>query len=153
MENVVVFFDAFFKAYGEGFAMLILSGVFIALFLELFVKKAFDSCKDNMKPETFKKFKTWTCAMLAVVLSFLCALVVYKSSDLPGAVLYFPEWFFLVYLAQYLMSMYGVKRIKENWEKKGEKKEKPVKVKKRTVSVAADAPVFTKDSDGNFVEV
>ncbi len=153
MDNLILFLDSFFEVYGEGFVMLILSGILVALFLELFIKKAFDSLvKAAKEEEKLIKAKTWTCAILAFLLSFLCTVIVFKSSILPGGALYFPEWFFLVYLTQYLMSLYGIKRIKEAWEKKGTK-EKPVKVKKRTVSVDAATPVFTKDADGNFIEV
>ncbi len=154
MENIFVFFDAFWKAYAEGFIMIALSGAVIALFIELFVKKAFDTVLEKApeeKKEKIRTAKTWVCSILSVLLAFLCAVVIFKSSELPGGYLYFPEWFFLVFLVQYLMSMHGIKRIKEAWLKKGEKPEKPVKTKKKNISVDEGTQVFTRDSNGNFV--
>jgi len=119
----------FFKDYGYSFAMFVLAGAIIALLLEITVKKVFDW----LEPKFDEKGKKVLAIVKAVVIQLLtwasciiCAKLIVDNMPLPGGKVFIIIWVPLVYIIQYIFSMYGIKGIIEWLEKRHEPKpEKP----------------------------
>ena len=149
--GIEIMFGEFFKAYGSALAMLIIQGILIALFIELAIKKAFDTMIEKAKDTTkLTTAKTIVCTDASVVLSVILAAAVVKSMPLPGNIFLYPTWIAIVYVVQYVFSLYGIKWIQAKIEAAGNKEPKP---KKKNVTIEEGTKIYKQDENGNFVEV
>lgn len=111
-------FVGFFSAYGTGLAMLILAGFCIAMFTELAIKKVFVWLEQKFADKEKLLNGVSIAKMIAIpVVTILMTLVstnlIIDSVALPGnnAIGLTPFWFMVIYVCQYVFSMYGIKGI------------------------------------------
>lgn len=137
-KTVGVAISGFFEAYGTGFAMLVLAGFIIAFVTELGIKKAFAWLEERLGGKD-TLMNVLGIAKMAVIFVFTITasavstrLILKGGLPLPGNEALAPFWFAVIYGAQYVFSMYGIKailRIKDAPKKEKEPKEpKPKKV-------------------------
>lgn len=128
----------FFEAYGTGFVMLVVAGFIIAAVVELGVKKAFDYLEEKFDGKdrllsVLSIAKMAAIFLMTVIMSIVCTKLILKAElPLPGNEALAPFWFAVIYFAQYIFSMYGIKailRVKDAPKKeKAPKEPKPKKV-------------------------
>lgn len=115
-------FVGFFSVYGTGLAMLILAGFCIAMFTELAIKKVFVWLEQKFADKEKLLNGVSIAKMIAIpVVTIFMTLVSTKlimdSIVLPGSVCgtnalgLSPFWFMVIYVCQYVFSMYGIKGI------------------------------------------
>ena len=133
LEKVGKAIENFLSAYGSSFLVMVLAGLLVAVIIELAVKKAFAWLEERFGD--VKWLDVAKMSVIFVVTIALCAvstkLILAGELPLPGNRALAPFWFGIVYIAQYVFSMYGIKalfRIKEKEPK--EKKVKGPKPKK-----------------------
>lgn len=162
---VGVAISSFFEAYGTGFAMLVLAGFIIAAVVELGVKKAFDYLEGKFKDKdgilsALGIAKTATVIAVTFAMAIISTKLILKAElPLPGNEALAPFWFAIIYFAQYVFSMYGIKtilRLKDAPKKeKAPKQPKPKKVSPvegmtklaRNVYRNADGELFNKKGE------
>ena len=151
--------SSFFDAYGTGFGMLILAGFIIAFVVELGIKKAFTYLEDKLAGKD-NLLSVLGIAKMAVIFVFTIVasavsthLILKGGIVLPGNNALAPFWFAVIYGAQYVFSMYGIKallRIREKEkEPKAPKEPKPKKAKP-TDGMTKIAHNVYKAADGNL---
>lgn len=122
----------FFKTYGYSFALLIGFGAIIAFFLEATVKKAYEWLlpKFNEKGQKILAIvKIVLILVLSSLLSIYAAKIAVKNMPFPGNGAFIVFWIALVYVSQYVFSLYGLKGFLD-WWKEHHKKEAEVEQKK-----------------------
>ena len=133
LEKIGIFFENFLKAYGTSFLMMVFAGFIVAFLVEISVKKAFAylEAKYEGKDRLLALLSAVKMAVIFIVTIVMCLvstkLILKAELPLPGNVALAPFWFAIIYGAQYIFSMYGIKAI---LERKGLKIEKKPKVKK-----------------------
>ena len=130
IEKFGIAVEDFFKAYGTSFLMMIVAGFIIAFIVEIGIKKAFAWLEKKLGEKAYLAI-----AKMAVIFSFTIlgsgvsvGLIFKAGLPLPGNAALAPFWFFIIYIAQYVFSMKGIKGILALKDR--EKKEKPAKEKK-----------------------
>ena len=134
LENVGKALESFLSAYGSSFLVMVLAGLLVAVIIELAVKKAFAWLEERFGD--VKWLDVAKMSVIFVVTIALCAvstkLILAGELPLPGNRALAPFWFGIVYIAQYVFSMYGIKalfRIREREPRERKAKEpKPKKV-------------------------
>lgn len=147
--------ESFWEEYGYSFIMLFIWGVVAALMIEYTIKVAFDSliAKSEDKKPSLVKGKAFSSLTCGVIFSIYGAYAVMTGMVLPGGKAMCIVWFSIVYLVQFLFSMYGIKYLKNRKEKpKKEKTPKPKTLSKR-VQYGEGQTIYKKLEDGTFVEV
>ena len=128
--------SSFLSVYGSSFLVMILAGLLVAIIIELAVKKAFAWLEEKFGDVRW--LDVAKMSVIFVVTIALCAvsthLIMVGELPLPGNKALAPFWFGVIYVAQYVFSMYGIKAIlglkdREPKEKKV-KEPKPKKEKK-----------------------
>lgn len=132
---------SFFSDYGYSFLMMVVIGAVVALILELTIKKALDWLEAKL--EGHDKALALLAAVRAALIQCVTWLMVacftkllVDNMPLPAGAVFYPVWLLLVYIIQYVFSMYGLKGllklIKDRSERepkvKEEKEPKPKKV-------------------------
>lgn len=148
------FIKPFWDEYGNSIIMLLAHGILIGLVIEFAVKKLFNSMiekAEGTKKEKITRGKAIASAIAGAVLSFASTYIVVRNLPLPGGNAFFAFWCTLVFMVQYLTSLYGIKILKKKFF--GEKKVKEPKPKKRSLSVNATDKIYKKLEDGTLVEV
>ena len=134
LEKVGNAVENFLSAYGSSFLVMVLAGLLIAVIIELAVKKAF-----TWLEERFGDVKWLDISKMSVIFIVTIALsaistklIMVGELPLPGNRALAPFWFGIIYFAQYVFSMYGIKalfRIREREPRERKAKEpKPKKV-------------------------
>ena len=126
-EKIGKAIENFVSAYGSSFLVMVLAGLLIAVIIELAVKKAFKWLEEKFGD--VKWLDISKMSVIFVVTIALCAistmLILAGELPLPGNRALAPFWFGIIYLCQYIFSMYGIKSLFKIKEK--EPKEKKVK--------------------------
>lgn len=126
-EKIGKAIENFLSAYGSSFLVMVLAGLLIAVIIELAVKKAFKWLEEKFGD--VKWLDISKMSVIFVVTIALCAistkLILVGELPLPGNRALAPFWFGIIYLCQYIFSMYGIKSLFKIKEK--EPKEKKVK--------------------------
>lgn len=159
-EKIGAFFESFLSEYGAGFAMMILAGAIIAFVVEYAVKRAFDYLekkyegKDKMLA-LLSAAKMGAIFVVTIVMSVICTkLIVQSELTLPGNSALTPFWFAIIYAAQYVFSMKGIKgiiEIRHRPKKERVKKEKKVKVNP-VANMERLAKNVYRDADGKLYD-
>lgn len=130
----------FFGTYGESFAMMVIAGFIIAFIVELGVKKAFDYLEEKLDGKdkilsVLSVIRMGAIFVVTFVMSIVSThLILNGGLEIPGNKALAPFWFAIIYGAQYVFSMYGIKGIlklkeeKKSKEPKAPKEPKPKKV-------------------------
>ena len=113
MENILTGVKGFFEQYGGSFAMMVLAGFIIACIVELGVKSAFRWLEEQLGKQKYLTIARIGVIFLVTVLgSFASTRIIMNGSmELPGNSAFAPFWFFIIYISQYVFSMYGIKAI------------------------------------------
>ena len=113
MENILTGVKGFFEQYGGSFAMMVLAGFIIACIVELGVKSAFRWLGEKLGEQKYLDIARIAVIFLVTVLgSFASTRIIMNGSlELPGNSAFGPFWFFIIYISQYVFSMYGIKAI------------------------------------------
>lgn len=121
---------AFFAEYGYSFFMMVVIGFVTAIITEITVKKALNW----LEQQVGEKGKKILAVVRIVVIQLatwgqviLYTHILVKNMPLPGGKVFYIIWMFLVYIIQYVFSMFGIKGILELISKL---KNKQPKVKK-----------------------
>lgn len=138
MTFLTVIWDAlkaFLEAYGASFAVMVLGGFVIAFFTEIAVKKAFKWLEERFDGNE-KILAIVDIARMAaifavtVILSAVSTGLLFKAElPLPGNKALAPFWFAVIYIAQYIFSMKGIKGILKLHEEAKNKEPKEKKAK------------------------
>ena len=133
LEKVGKAIENFLAAYGSSFLVMVLAGLLIAVIIELAVKKAFKWLEERFGD--VKWLDISKMSVIFVVTIALCAvstrLILVGELPLPGNKALAPFWFGIIYLCQYIFSMYGIKSLcKSKGKEPKEKKVKEPKPKK-----------------------
>lgn len=136
MERIFLVIWDFFKEYGWGFAMLVLSGLLVAGMVEIVVKKTCAWLAEKWEGHEkllvlLNGVKMVMTQLVTGLLSVWFAQLVVKAVALPGGEVLLPIWVCCVYFIQYIFSMVGWKGICAYVEsrKNREPKQKTTKVK------------------------
>lgn len=124
---------AFFADYGYSFLMMVVIGFVISIITEITIKKALNWLEEKVKGHerlvaivNVLRTVSLQCVTWCMVIVFTKLLV--ETMPLPGNGILWPVWICLVYIIQFVFSMYGIKgllaAIKRHSEKKKEPKEK-----------------------------
>lgn len=131
IEKVFKTVGDFFAAYGEAFVMMIVAGFIIAFIVEVAIKKAFAWLESRFEGKE-KILAALAIAKMIVIFAVTIAatalsthLIMTGGIALPGNKALAPFWFAVIYLCQYVFSMYGIKGLLGLKDK--EQKEKAVK--------------------------
>ena len=130
---------AFFAEYGYSFLMMVVIGFVTAIITEITIKKALNWLEEHLGDKGKKILAV--ARVVAIQLATWGQVILYthilvKNMPLPGGKVFYVVWMFLVYIIQYLFSMYGIKGILEAIAKKAEKEKQP-KVKKEKLDPVA----------------
>ena len=130
---------AFFAEYGYSFLMMVVIGFVTAIITEITIKKALNWLEERLGDKGKKILAV--ARVVAIQLATWGQVILYthilvKNMPLPGGKVFYVVWMFLVYIIQYLFSMYGIKGILEAIAKKAEKEKQP-KVKKEKLDPVA----------------
>ena len=132
LEKIGNVVGSFLEAYGSSFAMMIIAGLLIALFVEYAVKKAFAWLEQTFGDVQWVGIaKMSVIFVVTVAFSAIATKLIYVGElPLPGNKSLAPFWFGIIYFAQYLFSMYGIKGIIEARKDREDREPKPKKEKK-----------------------
>ena len=107
---------AFFEEYGYSFFMMVVIGFVTAIITEITVKKALNW----LEQQVGEKGKKILAVVRIVVIQLatwgqviLYTHILVKNMPLPGGKVFYIIWMFLVYIIQYVFSMFGIKGILE----------------------------------------
>ena len=134
LEKIGNVVGSFLEAYGSSFAMMIIAGLLIALFVEYAVKKAFEWLEEKFGDvKWLDTAKISAIFLVTVIFSAIATRLLYVGElPLPGNKALAPFWFGIIYFSQYIFSMYGIKgllNLKDKEPKeKAPKQPKPKKV-------------------------
>jgi len=150
------FIKPFWDEFGNSIIMLLAHGVLIGIVIEFSVKKMFSSMiekAEGTKKEKLARTKAAVNLVVGAVLTLLATAAVVKSMPLPGGAYFYCFWYALMYMVQYLVSMYGIKYIQKKQEAGKSKPAKAPKPKKRSITVDAGCKIYKQLDDGTFMEV
>ena len=158
-KAIGVAISSFFEAYGTGFGMLVLAGFIIAFVVELGVKKAFAYLEEKLEGKgkilsVLSVIKIGAIFTVTFIMAIVSTRLILKAEvPLPGNNALAPFWFAIIYGAQYVFSMYGIKailKIKDQPKKeKAPKEPKPKKVNPVEGMTKIAHNVY-RDADGNL---
>lgn len=152
------FIKPFWDEFGNSLIMLLAHGVLIGIILEFSVKKLYDSMiekAEGVKKDKLIRAKAICSLVVGALLTLFATYAVVKGMPLPGGIYFYAFWYALIFIIQYLVSLYGIKILKKKREE-AKAKVKPVKEpkpKKRTISVEEGQHLFKRLDDGTIVEV
>ena len=123
---------AFFSEYGYSFFMMVVIGFVTAIITEITVKKALNWL-DEQLGEKGKKILA-VVRIVVIQLATWGQVILYthilvKNMPLPGGKVFYIIWMFLVYIIQYVFSMFGIKGILELISKLKNRQPKPKREK------------------------
>ena len=143
--------EAFLMEYGTTFAMMVLTGLCIALFVEFTIKKSMAWLERKLEG------KDKALSVLSVVKACITQIAVWTlciwfldllvgNLPFPGSAALFPIWLCLEYVIQYVFSCVGFKGLQAWYSSRRAKKEEP-----REVLTPTSVKGIYKDSIGNLV--
>ena len=157
MDKLWSVIEGFFSAYGTSFLLMVLAGFIIAFIVELGVKKAFDWLVEKLGDKPYLSIAKMAVVFAVTIWGTLMATVLIMKGELPlpGNRALAPFWFAVIYICQYVFSMYGIKailRIKEKEKApKAPKEPKPKKEKKDPLAgLEKLADNCYTDGNGNY---
>lgn len=155
-------FRAFLEAYGFSFAVMVIGGFVIAFFVEVAVKGSFKWLEERFKKnekvlQVLYIVRIGVIFLVTVILTAVSTKLIYKAQlALPGgnSVALAPFWFGLIYIAQYVFSMKGIKgllKIRDENKEKEPKEPKPKKEKKDPLEgLTKYSEKLWTDGNGNY---
>lgn len=157
MERIFLAVWDFFKEYGWGFAMLVLSGLLVAGMVEIVVKKTYEWLAEKWEGhERLLAFlngaKMVMTQLVTGLLSVWFAQLVVKAVALPGGEVLLPIWVCCVYFIQYIFSCIGYKGIVAYVESRRNMKKEPKEKKAKPVLTKTEYSGIYKDEQGNLVD-
>lgn len=133
------FVKNFFNDYGYSFLMMIITGAVIALILELTIKMALNWLENKLAGHE-KALAIVAAVRIGLIQTVTWLMVacftnlIVSNMPLPGGVVFYPVWLCLVYIIQYVFSVFGIKGlialIKRRAQKAEEKANEPKPEKK-----------------------
>lgn len=147
---------AFFADYGYSFLMMVVIGFVVALITEITIKKAIAWLEK--KVEGHEKTlaivavgKTVAIQMATWIQVIVFTRLLVNTMPLPGNAVFYPVWLCLVYIIQYVFSMYGLKGILEALKNRAEKQPKVKEPKKDPLEglTKLNDKLYT-DNQGNY---
>lgn len=153
---------AFFADYGNSFLMMVVIGFVIAIITEITLKKAINWLESKLAGHdhiiaVVNVIKTVLiqCVTWSMVIAFTRLLV--DTMPLPGNGIMWPVWICLVYIFQYVFSMYGIKGILSALKKHAEKEpKKPVEKEPKKDPLEGLTKVsdhLYTDGNGNYFQL
>ena len=147
---------AFFADYGYSFLMMVVIGFVVAIITEITIKKAFNWLEK--KVDGHEKTLAAVAAARTVgiqlvtwlqVIAFTKLLV--ANMPLPGGAVFYPIWLCLIYIIQYVFSMYGLKGILEAIRNRADREPKVKEPKKDPLEglTKLNDKLYT-DGQGNY---
>jgi len=145
--------ESFLNEYAATFGLMVVIGLIIAFIVELAVKKAFNwlEAQPQIGATTFLQIARVSVIFLVTMgLTAASTVIIMKSEmPLPGNKALAPVWFMLIYIAQYVISMFGIKNILGIKDR--EKEPKPKKEKKDPLEgLTQVSPKLWTDGNGNY---
>ena len=150
-------FKAFFAEYGYSFLMMVVIGFVIAIITEITLKKALNWLEGKLAGHdrlvailNFVRTILIQCVTWIMVICFTKLLV--ETMPLPGNGIMWPVWLCLVYIIQYVFSMYGIKGILNALKKQAEKEPKQKESEKDPLEGLRKISdnLYTDDKGGYF---
>ena len=125
-------FKSFLGAYGWGLLTLIGAGLLVAFLIEIIIKNPVKWLEEKWSAHerliaVLQGAKMVLTQVVAWTLCVWFAQLVCKVLPLPGAEVLLPLWVAVVYVAQYIFSVFGIKGFLALLKKRAEKKEKEEK--------------------------
>lgn len=136
LEKIGSSVEGFLTNYGASFLMMVIAGFCVALVVELSVKKAFIWLEEKLAGKdkvlaALDVAKMSVIFLVTLILTFVSVkLLLVSEMALPGNKALAPFWFVIIYLAQYIFSMYGIKGLLKWLKTPVEEKEPKVKKEK-----------------------
>lgn len=151
-EKVGTVVGDFLSAYGEGFGMMVVAGFIIAFIVEVGIKEAFKYLKTVIGDKPYLEIARMAVIFAVTVIGSIASTVIILKGDvaLPGNKALAPLWFMLIYIIQYVFSMYGIKtflHIKERPKTEKPPKEKKVSPVEGMEKIARNV---YRDAEGNL---
>ena len=149
---------AFFADYGYSFLMFVVIGFVVAIITEITIKKALNWLEGKLGEHeklvalvNAVRTVLVQCVVWLMVIAFTKLVV--DNMSLPGGTVLYPVWLCLVYIIQYVFSMYGIKgvlsAIKRHREKAAEPKPEP---EKEILSPVPGTNNLYTNSKGEYVD-
>lgn len=120
------FVKNFFNDYGYSFLMMVITGAVIALILELTIKKALNWLEGKLAGHEkalsivaavrIGLIQTTTWLMVACFTKLIS-----ENMPLPGGAVLYPVWLCLMYIIQFVFSVFGIKGIIALMKRRAEK--------------------------------
>lgn len=123
---------AFFAEYGYSFFMMVVIGFVTAIITEITVKKALNWLEEQVGDKGKKILAVVRIVVIQIATwgqVILYTHILVRNMPLPGGKVFYIIWMFLVYIIQYVFSMFGIKGILELMAKLKNKQPKPKKEK------------------------
>lgn len=143
--------ESFLNAYGLSFALMVIVGLIIAFIVEMAVKNSFDWLESQISSASnFLKIARIAVIFIVTIGLTTASTVIILKGDvpLPGNSALAPIWFMIIYICQYVFSMFGIKNvlgIKKNKEPKTKKEKKdPLE------GLTQVSPKLWTDGNGNY---
>jgi hypothetical protein len=157
MERIFLAIWDFFKEYGWGFAMLVLSGLLVAGMVEIVVKKTHKWLSEKwVGHEKLLAFldgaKMVMTQLVTGLLSVWFAQLVVKAVALPGGEVLLPIWVCCIYYLQYIFSMVGWKGFCAFLEERRNRKMMAKATKEKPVLEETEYDGVYRNADGVLVK-
>ena len=152
LEVIATAVKSFLDAYGLSIALMVIVGLIIAFIVELAVKNAFDwlEKQTGINVKVLKISRISVIFLITMGLTIASTVIILKGGvPLPGNSALAPIWFMLIYICQYVFSMFGIKNILGIKDKKKE----PTTDKEKKDPLAGLQQVSKKvwtDGNGNY---
>lgn len=126
---------AFFADYGYSFLMMVVIGFVIAIITEITLKKALNWLEGKLEGHAqliavLNVVRTILIQCMTWIMVIVFTRLLVETMPLPGSAVLWPVWLCLVYIIQYIFSMYGIKGIINAVKKHAEKEPKEKEPKK-----------------------
>lgn len=113
MKEFSIAVENFINAYGTSFLVMVAYGFIIAFIAELGIKKAFEWLEEKLgKKDYLAIAKMVVIFLFTIVGSYIATKLLMKSDlPLPGNSVMALIWYFVIYVSQFVFSMFGIKNI------------------------------------------
>ena len=151
---------AFFGEYGYSFLMMVVIGFVVAIITEITLKKALNWLEGKLAGHerliaALNVVRTVLIQCMTWIMVIVFTKLLVDTMPLPGSVVLWPVWLCLVYIVQYVFSMYGIKgilKIKDKEKEPKQPKEKKVKVNPVEGMTKISRNCYKDPVSGNFYD-
>ena len=151
---------AFFGEYGYSFLMMVVIGFVVAIITEITLKKALNWLEGKLAGHerliaALNVVRTVLIQCMTWIMVIVFTKLLVDTMPLPGSAVLWPVWLCLVYIVQYVFSMYGIKgilKIKDKEKEPKQPKEKKVKVNPVEGMTKISRNCYKDPVSGNFYD-